>query len=210
MEELEIRGKTVEEAVEKAEKQVGLTRDQLEVEVVREGKAGILGIGGEEAVIRVKLPPEREKDVADTAKEVVEKLLELMGVKAGVEVSTAQVPLLLNVTGDELGILIGRRGQTMTSLEYIVRLIVARRLNAWLPLSLDIGGYRKHRQEALERLALRLAEQVESTHRAITLEPMPANERRLIHLALAEHPAVTTSSIGEGEDRKVVILPKQG
>jgi len=210
MEELEIRGKTVEEAIEKAEKQVGLSRDQLEVEVVREGKAGILGLGGEEVVIRVKLPPQRGKDVADTAREVVEKLLKLMGVKASVEVSTGQVPLLLNITGDNLGALIGRRGQTMTSLEYIVRLIVARKLDSWLPLSLDIGGYKQHREEALKQLALRLAEQVESTRRAITLEPMPANERRLIHLALADHPSVTTSSIGEREDRKVVILPKQG
>jgi len=210
MEELEIRGKTVEGAIEKAEKQVGLARDQLEVEVVREGKAGILGLGGEEAIIRVKLPPQKGKDVADTAREVVEKLLELMGVKAGVEVSTGQVPLLLNITGDDLGALIGRRGQTMVSLEYILRLIVARKLDSWLPLSLDIGEYKKHREEALKQLALRLAEQVESTRRAITLEPMPANERRLIHLALADHPSVTTSSIGEGEDRKVVILPKQG
>ena len=210
MEELEIRGKTVGEAIEKAEKQVGLSRDQLEVEVVREGKAGILGLGGEEVVIRVKLPPQRGKDVADTAREVVEKLLKLMGVKASVEVSTGQVPLLLNITGDNLGALIGRRGQTMTSLEYIVRLIVARKLDSWLPLSLDIGGYKQHREEALKQLALRLAEQVESTRRAITLEPMPANERRLIHLALADHPSVTTSSIGEREDRKVVILPKQG
>ena len=210
MEELEIRGKTVGEAIEKAEKQVGLSRDQLEVEVVREGKAGILGLGGEEAVIRVKLPPQRGKDVADTAREVAEKLLKLMGVKASVEVTTSQVPLLLNITGDNLGALIGRRGQTMTSLEYIVRLIVARKLDSWLPLSLDIGGYKQHREEALKQLALRLAEQVESTRRAITLEPMPANERRLIHLALADHPSVTTSSIGEREDRKVVILPKQG
>jgi spoIIIJ-associated protein len=208
MEELEITGKTMEEAMEEAEKRMGVSRDQLEVEVVKEGKSGVLGIGGEEAVIKVKLSPDREKDVADIAKEVLGRLLELMEIEAGIEVTTGQVPLLLNVTDDDLGILIGRRGQAMASLEYILKLIVARKVDAWLPLSLDIGGYKKRRQEALEQLALRLAEQVESEHRAITLEPMSAYERRLIHIALADHSAVSTSSVGEGEDRKVVILPK--
>jgi len=115
----------------------------------------------------------------------------------------------VNIEGDDLGILIGRRGQTLASLEYIVRLMVAERLKAWLPLSVDVAGYKKRRRDSLQKLALRLAEQVKSKHRAITLEPMLASERRIIHLALANHPDVATHSTGEGEDRKVVILLKQ-
>jgi spoIIIJ-associated protein len=94
-------------------------------------------------------------------------------------------------------------------LEYIVKLIVAGRLENWQPLSIDVGGYRERRRSALQELALHLAEQVKLRQHAITLESMPASERRIIHLALAEHPEVVTHSIGVGEDRKVVISPKQ-
>jgi spoIIIJ-associated protein len=209
MEELEITARTKEEALEKAEKQLGINRDQFEVEVITEGKSGILGIGDEEAVIKVKplYPP--EKDVVKIAKEVLNKLLDLSGVKAEVEVVSEEIPVMLNIKGDDLGILIGRHGQTIASLEYIVKLIVAGQLKAWLPLSIDVGGYRERHYNALQQLALRLAEQVKLRHRAITLEPMPANERRIIHLALADYPEVVTHSIGDGGNRKVVILPKQ-
>jgi spoIIIJ-associated protein len=132
-----------------------------------------------------------------------------MGVAGKVQVSSNDIPVVLNLKGDNLGILIGRRGQTLASLEYIVRLIVAGKLKAWLPLSVDVAEYKKRRRDSLQSLALRLAEQVKSRHRAITLEPMPPSERRIIHLALANHPDVTTHSIGEGEDRKVVILLKR-
>jgi spoIIIJ-associated protein len=118
--------------------------------------------------------------------------------------------LQLNVKGDDLGILIGRRGQTLAALEYVTKLMVVQRLKTWLPLTVDVAGYKKHRRDSLQKLALYLAEQVKSRRRAVPMEPMPADERRIIHLALADHPDVSTESIGEGENRKVVISPKQG
>ncbi len=208
MEELEITAKTVEQAIEEAEKQLGISRDQFEVEVVREGKSGVLGVRGKEVVIRVNRLTPPEGDVVKVAKEVLDTLLKLMGVVGRVEVLSEEMPIALNIEGDDLGILIGRRGQTLASLGHIVKLIVAARLKAWLPLSVDVAGYKKRRHESLQRLALYLAEQVKSRHRAITMEPMPPAERRIIHLSLADHPDVVTHSVGEGENRKVVILLK--
>ncbi len=206
MEELEISGKTVEEATNKAEEQLGMSRDQFEVVVVKEGKSGILGIGSEESVIRVKPLAMPREDIVKVATEVLETLLRLMGVTGVVEVSSGDMPVSFNIEGDDLGILIGRRGQALSCLQHIVRLVVAGRLKTWLPLNVDVCGYKGRRRESLERLALRLAEQVGLRRRAITLEPMPPDERRIVHLALADHPDVVTNSIGEGEDRKVVIL----
>lgn len=208
MDELEITANTVEEALEEAEERLGMKRDRFEVEVIKEGKSGILGIGGEEAVIKVRLLPSVEEDLVKIAREVLDKLLNLLGVTAEVEVLSDQIPTTFNIKGDDLGILIGRHGQTIVSLEYIVKLIVAARLKGWQPLFIDIGGYREHRRSSLQQLALNLAEQVKLEHRDITLEPMSASERRIIHLTLADHPEVVTHSIGVGEDRKVVISPK--
>jgi spoIIIJ-associated protein len=210
MEVIEITAGTVEQAIEKAEAQLGLSRDQFEVEVVKEGRAGILGVGGREAVIRVSRIALPEEDGVSRVKEIVETLLGLVGVQGKVEMLSNELPLALNIEGDDLGILIGRRGQTLAALEYVAKLIVVRRLKAWLPLTIDVGGYKKHRRDSLQKLALYLAEQVKSRRRAMPLEPMPADERRIIHLTLADHPDVTTQSIGEGENRKVVILPREG
>lgn len=217
MEEIEIVATTVEQAIEKAEAQLGLRRDQFKVEVVREEKAGILGVGSREAVIRVipLNPPETvcpepvARDVVEVAAGVLDTLLGLLGVACKVEVLSDEIPLAFDITGDDLGILIGRRGQTLASLEYITKLIVTRRLEAWLPLSVDVAGYKKRHCDSLQRLAIYLAEQVKSGRRSITMEPMPANERRIVHLALADNPDVTTQSVGEGENRKVVVLLRQ-
>jgi spoIIIJ-associated protein len=209
MEELEITAGTVEEAIEEAERQLGASRDQFEVVVVRKGKTGILGIGGKEAVIKVKPMASLEKNVAEVAMEVLDTLVRLMGISGKVEASS-EIPVTLNIEGDDLGILIGRRGQTLACLQHIVRLMVAGRLKAWLPLAVDVAGYKKRHCENLRKLALNLADQVKLRRRAITLEPMLPDERRIIHLTLANHPDVTTHSIGEGETRKVVILLKRG
>jgi spoIIIJ-associated protein len=151
-----------------------------------------------------------EEDVVSRVTEVLDTLLGLMGAQGKVEVLSDELPLALNINGDDLGILIGRRGQTLVALEYVTKLIVVQRLKAWVPLTIDVGGYKKHRRDSLQKLALYLAEQVKSRRRAMPMEPMPADERRIIHLALADHPDVTTQSIGEGENRKVVILPREG
>jgi spoIIIJ-associated protein len=209
MERIEIVATTVEQAIEKAETQLGLTRDQFEVEVVREGKSGISGIQDEEALIRVTPITPLEGDVVQVVTEILETLLGLLGVTGKVEVVSDEIPLALDIKGDDLGILIGRRGQTLARLEYVTKLIVVGKLKTWLPLTVDVAGYKKRRRDSLERLALYLCEQVKSKHRAITMEPMPADERRIVHLALADDPDVTTQSIGEGENRKVVILLRQ-
>ena len=210
MEGIEILATTVEQAIEKAEAQLGLSRDQFEVEVVREGKSGILGVGGKEALIKVTPVTPLERDVIQVVTEVLDTLLGLLGVTGTVEVLSDDIPLALDIKGDDLGILIGRRGQTLASLEYITKLMVVGRLKAWLPLTVDVAGYKKRRRDSLQRLALYLADQVKSTHRAITMEPMPADERRIVHLTLADNLDVTTQSIGEGDSRKVVILLRQG
>ncbi len=159
-----------------------------------------------------------KSDVAETAKGALERLLTLMGVagsivpqaqpivEAGEEASASVV---LNIEGDDLGILIGRRGQTLSCLQYIVRLIVGHQTKTWVPITIEVEGYKQRRYQALQTFAQHMAEQVEAKGAPFTLEPMPAYERRIIHLALAEHPAVTTESIGEGEARKVVILPRE-
>ncbi len=210
MEVMEVTAETVEQAIQKAEAQLGVGRERFKVEIVREGRAGILGVGSREAVIRVSPITSTEADVVSRVAEILDTLLGLMSVQSKVEVLSEELPLGLNINGDDLGILIGRRGQTLAALEYVIKLIVVRRLKTWVPLTVDVGGYKKQRRDSLQKLALYLAEQVKSRRRAMPMEPMPADERRIIHLALADHPDVTTQSIGDGEDRKVVVLPREG
>jgi len=208
MEGIEITAATVEQAIEKAEAQLGLNRDQFEVEVVREGKSGT-SAKGDEALVRVTPVTPPEKYAVKVVTEILDTLLGLLGVTGKVEVVSDEIPLALDIKGDDLGILIGRRGQTLACLEYITKLIVVGHLKTWLPLSVDVAGYKERRRDSLQRLALYLAEQVKSRRNSITMEPMPADERRIVHLTLADNPDVTTHSIGEGEDRKVVILLRQ-
>ena len=210
MEGIEIAAATVEQAIEKAEAQLGLNRDQFEVEVVREENSDISEKGDEQALIRVKPMTLPEEEAVKVVTEILNDLLELLGVTGKVEILSDEIPLDLDIKGEDLGILIGRRGQTLASLEYITKLMVVGRLKAWIPLTLDVAGYKRRRRDSLQRLALYLAEQVKSRGRAITMEPMPADERRIIHLTLSDNPDVTTQSMGEGENRKVVILLKQG
>jgi len=179
-----------------------------------------LGLGAEEAVVRVRslvMEPEQRSEVAEMAKEVLESLLVRLGVEASV-VSEAKPPfeqdteasevITINVTGDDLGILIGRRGQTLAALQHVVRLIVAHQTKDRVPIVIDVEGYKQRRYSALQALAWRMAEQVKERKKPFALEPMPAYERRIIHLALVDDPDVTTESTGVGEVRKVVIMPK--
>ena len=220
MESLEVSAKTVEEAIQKALEQLGVSREEVEVTVVKEGKHGLLGLGAEEARVRVRplvTVLKKGSDIAEAAKVVLETLLAQMGMVASVT-PQAQPPveggegipgvINLDVKGDDLGILIGRRGQTLASLQHIVRLIVAHQAKARVPIVIDVEGYKQRRYGALQALALRMAEQVKTRKRPFALEPMPAYERRIIHLTLADDPDVTTESVGEGETRKVVVTPR--
>ncbi len=158
-----------------------------------------------------------EYEIAEAVKGILETLLELMGVLASVNLveqalvdSKTGVPssITRNVEGDDLGILIGRRGQTLSCLQYMVRIIVGHQKKVWLPIVIDVESYKQRRCNALQALAFRIAEQVTQKGEPFALEPMPAFDRRIIHLALADHPDVTTESSGEGEARRVVIIPK--
>jgi spoIIIJ-associated protein len=253
---LEAMGKTIEEAIQKGLARLGLPRDAVEIRVIREGSRGLLGLGSEDAIVRLTpreaagttppvaeagltahvpapetlapgalasvaaepeakaegepLTPER---VAEIAKESLTKLLHGMGIRSRVEVqrdlaSEESRAFVLNIVGEDLGILIGRRGETLRDLEYLTRLLVAQQTGKQARLVVDVEGYRTRRERVLNELAKRMAERVQSNRQPITLEAMPPNERRIIHLALRDHPSVTTQSIGEGDHRRVMILPK--
>ena len=213
--ENQFSGKTVEEAIQTALEQLGVSREEVGVTVVKEGKAGILGLGSELAVVRVTpLKLITPGDVTEVAKNVLEKLLGLMGVEGSVTSQAEAVAggtssVTLNITGDDLGILIGRRGQTLSSLQYLVRLIVSNQTKSRESIVIDIEGYKQRRYQALEDFARQMAEQVKVRGKPYACEPMSSFERRIIHVTLAGHPDVTTESVGEGEARKVVILPKK-
>ena len=220
MESLEISAKTVEEAIERGLQQLGLTRDQVETAVLNKGKSGFLGIGAEEAVVRLTplASPSQEGNLPAAAKEALEEILKRMKLKAHVELRSDVEqdeaesdipPIALEVDGEDLGILIGRRGETLAALQYIMRLIVAHQQKARVPLTVDVEGYKQRRYGSLRELALRLAQKAVSTRQSMTLEPMPADERRIVHLALSVNPDVVTQSVGEGELRKVVIMPRK-
>jgi spoIIIJ-associated protein len=219
MEKLEVSAKTVEEAIGLALERLNVSREEVEVEVLSPGRSGILGFGAEEARISVRLrePLPQESKISELAHEVLVKLLELMKVPATIEpleltnqgTRGGDWPVAFNVRGDDLGILIGRRGQTLSSLQFMVNLIVGRRLKARSSVHIDVEGYRQRRFEVVQRLALHVADRVKSSGQPVTLEPMPASERRIVHLVLQGNHDVITQSIGEGDNRKVCIAPKR-
>ena len=218
MDELEVGAKTVDEAVEQALDKLGLDRSEIEVEIISKGKAGIFGFGSEEARVIVRRRMESadqvepaDMDIAALGKDVLGELLGLMNVAAEVDVREdvdEHTRVLLDVSGADLGILIGRRGDTLASLQYVVNLIASRKLRVNAGITVDVERYRERRYESLRNLAARIADEVKSTDRSISLEPMPSNERRIVHLTLRDHPDVSTQSVGHGEGRKVVISLK--
>ena len=215
MESIEISANSEEEAVDLALAELGLSRSEVEVVVVKKGRGGLFGLGSEEVRVRVTplgLLSNEDVDVGGMAKEVLENLLSLVEISASVNLEAGgsgdQAVIALDIEGEDLGILIGRRGETLSSLQYLVNLIVGRRLKSGVGAVVDVAGYRQRRYESLRLLAQRLADQVRSTGSSVTLEPMPAAERRIIHLELKDDPYVTTQSIGQGEARKVAILSK--
>jgi len=212
MEMREVTAKSVEEAIELALKELGAKREEVEVEVLSRGKAGFLGIGAEPARVRVRRLTTTESP-ASLAMEVMKKLLSAAGVTATATLRSAQDPEtggpIIDIGGDDSGLLIGRRGETLRALQFLVNLLVNKQLEKPVRVGVDVEQYRERRYKALRELALRVAERAASSGRTITLEPMPSAERRIVHLALADHPQVTTQSIGFGNSRKVAIIPKK-
>jgi spoIIIJ-associated protein len=284
MDSIEVSARNVSNAIQQALAQLGISEEQAEIVVVNEGSRGILGIGAEDARVRVSrrgapartpapqpaatvrpapapqlvaavrvapapvaapvfvpvAPPALVAEsaapaafavpgqptaaapsgmtvgeVAQIAQQVVLELLGAMGITARVNLrnvaSRASQPLdgdnpiVLDIIGDDLGILIGRRGETLGALQLVTNIIVSRRTREWARIVVDVEGYRLRREDALRSLATRMAERVRYSRTPFTMEAMPPNERRIIHLTLQDSPYVSTESHGEGEDRRITI-----
>jgi len=169
----------------------------------------------EEKKVRELAAPLLEKDFQQMARGILKELLAKMGVRAQVVIRQKvdaeegePPPVVLDIVGDDLGILIGRRGETLAALQYITRLLVSRKTRRWYPLVVDVEQYKVRRERSLRRLAQQMAERVSFSRQPIALEAMSAYERRIVHIALRNHPSVTTESVGEGDERKVTIIPK--
>jgi spoIIIJ-associated protein len=277
---LEVIAPSIEEAISRGLDELGLTDDDVEVEVLDTGSKGLFGLGFRQARVRLTIKPiptgqrmtvELEPDetvdrkdfygekpsvtmepertaaipelfssseaeyVAPTApdrygiieedeqemvlrvtSETVEELLERMGISAQVSARMGEpddvhsrAPLLVDIHGDDLSILIGPKSETLNALQYIAGLIVGKEIGRSVPLVVDVEGFRARRTQQIRRLARRMAEQAVKTGRRQVLEPMPAAERRLVHIELRSNPEVTTESIGEDPRRKVTIIPKE-
>ncbi len=260
-ESLDVNAKTIDEAIELGLAQLGLTREQVDIEVIKEGKRGVFGIGAEEAHIRLTpkqpalavqpstpaetSPGETKVDqvaapiepvpvaiealspqpavesgpalaVEEIAAQCLDNLLKHMGIQAkithryGADLVEADesVPLVLDVTGGDLGILIGRQSETLQALQFMVRTMVSKETGEWHPIVVDVESYRARRRQSLRRLAEKMADRVVATKKRVVLEAMPPHERRIIHITLRDHPSVTTKSIGSDDNRKVTIVPK--
>jgi spoIIIJ-associated protein len=258
---LDVNAKTVDEAIEQGLAQLGLPRDQVDIEIIKEGKRGVFGLGSEEAQVRLipkgqtaapssqaaqatrveavadgadqTASPEPEPDepasppveleasgdkqqILETGEKYLSGLLERMGIEATVTIRVAtdlveadeEPPLVLDITGKDLGILIGRRSETLRALQYMVRLMVSKEMRSWQPIVVDVESYRVRRRRSLRQMAQKMAERAAATGKRVVLEAMPAYERRIIHLTLKDHPAVHTKSIGSDDNRKVTIIPK--
>ncbi len=241
---LEVIAPSVEEAVEKGLQELGLTENEVDVEILDEGKKGLLGLGHRQARVALKIKPQSSETEVDKARhisasvsdrstgdpvqkaaidepnevviarETINFILEKMHVKADVSVRMGDSdenriqPVLIDIEGKDLSFLIGRKAETINALQFITSLIVGREVGRWLPLQIDIQHYRKRREDELRKLARRIADQVAGTGRKQSLEPMPPNERRIVHIELRDHPEVETESEGEEPKRKVVVRLK--
>jgi spoIIIJ-associated protein len=275
----EFRGRTIEAAISAGLAALQLSREDVEVEVIRPGSRGVLGIGAEDAVIRLtdarpgavrpvvapapqpieaskpeakpepkpasrpepkpepapasksqpRSEPNRTPDdaagalnpkalaAAELGQTFLSGLLDRMGLRATVEIvaqSSAEADEdertpVLNIVGDDLGVLIGRQNETLSAIEYITRLAVNQQSHSRSQFTVDVNGYRAKRAESLRKLAFRMADQCAQSGRTVALEPMPPAERRIIHMALRDHPKVFTQSVGEGDRRKVTVVLKK-
>ena len=212
MEARVMTGRTVEEAIELALKELDADRDEAEVEVLSRGKSGFLGIGAELAQVRVTRIA-TGGNAAAIATEALSKILQAAKVNVSRTLRAAHDPdvggPIIDLSGEDSGLLIGRRGQTLQSLQFLVNLIVRKRFGDEVRVVLDVEGYRQRREISLKDMASKVASRVVQSSRSITLEPMPPADRRIVHTTLAEHPGVTTQSMGEGDNRKVTIMPSQ-
>lgn len=225
MKSIEISARTVAEAIQLALDQLGKDRDEVAIEVLEAGSEDeealvrVTAIEDEEPTTQQQRPAADWSELDQISRRVLEDLLEAMDTHGYVTAVRSSVPgqhgdteetLTLHVEGadeEAMGLLIGRRGETLRSLQFMVNLLVSRKVQKWPQIVVDVGNYRQRRQESLEGLARRMAERVRQGGRSIALEPMGAYERRIVHLALRSDNSVYTQSAGEGDTRKVIIYP---
>ena len=205
MQSIEITAKTKDEAVASALAELGVSIDEVEIEVLEEGTKGFLGFGNKDAKVRVSL----FNSSVRRAEDFLNGLFQLAQEDVTVDVNKIDKTLKIEFSGPDMGIIIGKRGETLDAIQHLTSLVVNRGDDEFIKVSCDTENYRAKRNEALESLAHKLARKVAKTRRNTTLEPMNAYERRIIHAALQDDKYVTTYSIGQGVNRKVVIALKK-
>ena len=207
MEFIEVSAKTVADAITEACQKLEVTSDKLEYVVVEEGSSGFLGIGSKSAIIKAKT----KSSIADIAKDFLKDVFAAMNMVVAVDVKYDEDNKNLDVdlSGDEMGVLIGKRGQTLDSIQYLLSLVVNKESEEYIRVKVDTEDYRKRRKETLENLAKNIAYKVKRTKRPVSLEPMNPYERRIIHAVLQSDPKVSTHSEGEEPYRKVVVTLKK-
>jgi len=205
MEFIEVSAKTVEDALTEALVQLGATSDQVEYEVVEKGSAGFLGIGSKAAVIKVR----KKCSIEDNIREFLGKVFDAMKLEVEIVITKEDNVYSVDLKGADMGVLIGKRGQTLDSLQYLANLAVNKNTEEHVKVKIDTEDYRNRRKETLENLAKNIAYKVKRTKRAVSLEPMNPFERRVIHSALQNDKFVTTHSEGEEPYRHVVVTLKR-
>ena len=199
--------KTVDEAIRLACEELDTDIDNVDVEVISEGNKGILGIiGNKNAIVKVT----QKVTIDDIIIDFLNPIFEKMGIMANLEITHEEDSITVRLTGDDIGIVIGRRGETLDALQYLLSLVVNRRSEEYTRVIMDVADYRKKREETLVRLAKRVAEKVIKYRKNITLEPMNPYERRIIHSTLQNHKYVETQSTGEEPNRRVIVRYKPG
>lgn len=207
MEFTEFSAKTVNDAITEACQKFVITSDKLEYEVIEEGSSGFLGIGSKPAVIKARV----KSSVEDMAKEFLNSVFAAMNLTVVVDIkyNEANNSMNIDLSGDEMGILIGKRGQTLDSLQYLVSLVVNKDVENYIHVKVDTENYRQRRKETLENLAKNISYKVKRTKKPVSLEPMNPYERRIIHSALQNDKYVTTHSEGDEPYRHVVVVLKR-
>ena len=205
---IEVTAKTVDDAITEALIQLGSTRENVDIEVLEKETSGFLGVNKKPAKIRVALK-ETMQDKAVSFLEDIFKLMEIQS-EIAVDYNEEEKTMNINIVGEDMGVLIGKRGQTLDSLQYLVSLVVNKESEDYIKVKLDTENYRERRKETLENLAKNIAYKVKKTRKSVALEPMNPYERRIIHSALQNDKFVETHSEGEEPYRKIVVTLKKG
>lgn len=204
MREVTASGSTVDEAVQSALQQLNTTEDRVEVEVIDEGKKGILGIiGAKRAIVTVRL----KKNPIEETEKYLKSVTTLMNVDVDIQTTVEDNHVTFEMDGENIAIIIGKRGQTLNALQYLAHLVINKQKETYYTVTVDAEGYRERRKETLESLALKMADKAKRLNRKVALEPMPAYERKIIHSKLQDVEGVTTYSDGQEPHRHIIIKP---